>query len=65
MQILIEVDVPDQVRGREHLDGLTRHVKAKADLAVKEFMENEVDPKGCWCTGLDHRQDCHNWVLPY
>lgn len=65
MKIIVEVEVPDEVFTSSDFTGLAEHVTKRANLAVKEFMENEVDPKGCWCTGLDHQRDCHNWVLPY
>lgn len=65
MKIVIQIEVDDEVAASEHMDGLTDHVQQAAEYARDEFLRNEVDPQGCWCSGLSHLPSCSSWTLPY
>lgn len=65
MKISIEVEVPGAVSTPEHIAGLERHVRASAEQAAQDFADNEVNPDGCWCTGLAHQEKCRHHTIPY
>jgi hypothetical protein len=65
MKMTISVEVPDEVAASRHAAGLEEHMRLRAEQARDEFLQNEVSPQGCWCSGLDHNQKCRHWVLPY
>lgn len=63
--IAVELKLPEGSLTKDQRAGLIEHATKEAQKAAKDYLENEVDPDGCWCVGLSHRNDCKNWVMPY
>ena len=66
MKIVVEVEVPDDALPHQgHRLGIQDHVRLEAQQAAKDYLDNEVNPAGCWCTGVDHLENCRHHILPY
>jgi hypothetical protein len=66
VRIVVEIDVPDDALSHPgYILGIRDHVRLEAQQAAKDYLDNEVNPAGCWCTGVDHLESCRHHVIPY
>lgn len=66
MKMTVEVEIPDDVaKNIGYRLGIENHVLFTARQAVADYVDNEVNPGGCWCTGVGHLITCRHHVIPY
>lgn len=66
MKFTVEVEIPDDVAANPgHWLGIQDHVRLEAQMAAKDYLDNEVNPQGCWCRGIVHLETCRHYVIPY
>ncbi len=66
MMIVVEIEIPDgAITHPGHILGMRDHVRLEAQRAAKDYLDNEVNPNGCWCTEIVHQESCRHHVIPY